>query len=128
MLNRLRKSLDEKDQGFTLIELLVVVVIIGVLAAIAIPVFLSQRDKAAEASVKSDLRNLAASMETAYVDNQTYPVVGAIPTDFKKSGTNDIKIKSSGAGVYCLTGATSTTAPVIWWYSSNGGGLTKTLC
>jgi len=59
MLARIRKAMAEKEEGFTLIELLVVMIIIGILAAIAIPVFLSQRQKGYDASVKSDLRTIA---------------------------------------------------------------------
>ncbi len=69
MINRLQKSLKEKDKGFTLVELLVVVVIIGVLAGIAIPLFLSQKQKSVEAGIKSDLKNAATIQETYYIDN-----------------------------------------------------------
>jgi type IV pilus assembly protein PilA len=65
-------------QGFTLIELLIVVVIIGVLAAIAIPKFANTKEKAVVASMKSDLRNLASAQESFWVENRTY-YGGAIP-------------------------------------------------
>lgn len=57
--------------AFTLIELLIVVVIIGILAAIAIPKFANTKDRANETAMKSDLKNLASSMEAYFNDNQS---------------------------------------------------------
>src|SRR5436305_13582886 len=71
MLARLHKMREE--EGFTLIELLVVMIIIGILAAIAIPLFLNQRKNAVDASIKSDLRTLATEKESQYTDTQAYP-------------------------------------------------------
>jgi type IV pilus assembly protein PilA len=76
MLARIRKMKEDKEEGFTLIELLVVMIIIGILAAIAIPVFLNQQKKGYDASVKSDLRTVSTELNTYYTDNQTYLAVG----------------------------------------------------
>ncbi len=62
----------KKDEGFTLIELLVVIIIIGILAAIAIPVFLNQRAKGWDSAVKADLRNAATAEETYLTDDGVY--------------------------------------------------------
>ena len=69
----------QNRKGFTLIELLIVVVIIGILAAIAIPKFANTKEKAVLASMKSDLRNLVTAQEAFFSDNQTY-ATGINPT------------------------------------------------
>jgi len=72
-INRLRAK--KGDEGFTLIELLVVVVIIGVLVAIAVPVYLNYRKGAADKSAQSDVRGAVSAVEQFYTDNSnTYPI------------------------------------------------------
>ncbi len=71
MLNKLRARMQD-EKGFTLIELLVVILIIGILAAIALPAFLNQREKAQDVNAKADVRTAQTAMETYYTDNQAY--------------------------------------------------------
>src|SRR4051794_39281943 len=138
MLARMQKSLKEKDQGFTLIELLVVIVIIGILAAIAIPIFLNQQKKGVDAGVKSDLKQLANLEETYYVDNAAYTgaanlaAVKTAFTDFNATSGNDflITLGAAGTGGYCITGWNpngsfdASSNPV--YYDSVNGGLSTT--
>ena len=151
MLARIRKSMEEKDQGFTLIELLVVMIIIGILAAIAIPVFLNQRKKAVDSSTKSDLRTVAQEMETYYTDNQRYAFDSAstatTPTvtiatgqTVKVSAGNVISaVALAPAGTaqtawdtaagFCLTGTNAKgSSSTGFSYNSLAGGLSTTAC
>jgi type IV pilus assembly protein PilA len=125
MLARIRKAAEEREGGFTLIELLVVIIIIGILAAIAIPVFLNQRKKGYDAQVKSDLRNAATAEETYLTDNpNTYTTLQTDLTTagWKPSTGDTFMISISAATGYCIVGTNPNSAN-FWLYDSSNGGL-----
>jgi type IV pilus assembly protein PilA len=107
IINRLRAR--KGDEGFTLIELLVVVVIIGVLVAIAVPVYLNYRKGAADKSAQSDVRGAVSTVEQYYTDNgNAYPQ----PTDTScQSKTAAFQL---GAAACTQPTITSTGAPAGW--------------
>ena len=100
MLHKLRRRAED-EKGFTLIELLVVILIIGILAAIAIPTFLNQKSKANDASAESLARNAATAAETYATDNNgSYAGIG---TSVLNSITPALNTNTSNGQAYLLS-------------------------
>jgi type IV pilus assembly protein PilA len=101
MYRMLREHQSEgREDGFTLIELLVVVIIIGILAAIAIPVFLNQRERAWNSAAQSDVRNMATAQESYLTDNPAGGYADSVDPDLTDEGFNQSENVEVGVCTY----------------------------
>ena len=135
MFQRFHEKLQDREEGFTLIELLVVILIIAILAAIAIPVFLAQREKGWVSQAESALKNAATAQESFLVANGDYAAAGPSavlePEGFNQTADVTVTITdATQATEYCLTAVhANLTAPDdTFHYDSEDGEPTTGPC
>lgn len=122
MIDKVGSQQHNNESGFTLIELLVVIVIIAILAAIAIPMYLSQRAKAWDATIKSDLYNSGVAQIAFEEINGSYSgdINDLYDIGYNKSSDIKISIPTSGDN-FCLEAFHNGNLENIW-HVDNGGG------
>ena len=132
MFQRFHALKDERESGFTLIELLVVILIIAILAAIAIPVFLRQREKGWRSQMESALKNAATSQESYLTTNPSYSDDTAALASEGLKVAPDVRLSivagSTNSTYYCMAATHTSLTTATYYYSSNEGRPSTTVC
>ena len=144
----LQKMNRDNESGFTLIEILVVILIIGILTAIAVPVFLNQRQKAAEAAMVEDMHSVKLGMENCIISHQaSYPdlwinwgqtIIPGCVADFKTSSDTRLHAFDLGAyypatghkpgSAYCIEATNPRAGKTYYFRSDKGTALSTQVC